>query len=114
MLRKVFDPFVASILFAIGRCDLALKHFRSRHWPICDARVMSTEYENGSIGWHLVTVYFEYHIDGARWGSWQTRPFVAESSAQDYANALVENTRLQARVKPNDPTVAVIVKDPLH
>ncbi len=95
-------------------CDLALKRFRARHWPVRDARVMSTEYENGAVGWHLVTVYYEYFIDGVRWGSWQTRPFVAESSAKGYAQALAENTPLKARVKPADPTVAVLIEDPLH
>ena len=75
---------------------------------------MSTEYENGALGWHLVTVYYEYRIDGTRWGSWQTRPFVAESSAKDYEKALVENAPLTVRVKPDDPTVAVVIKDPLH
>ncbi len=75
---------------------------------------MSAEYENGSIGWHLVTVYYEYRIDGVRWGSWQTRPFVAESSAKRYAKALPENTPLKIRVKLSDPNVAVLIQAPVR
>lgn len=114
MFRRVFDRIIASILWMIGTCDLAVKRFRGRHWPVRDARVMSTEYENGAVGWHLVTVYYEYRIDGARWGAWQTRPFVAESSAKDYLKLLPENAPLKARVKPSDPTVAVLIKAPAH
>lgn len=112
MVKKLLDRVIASALFVIGSCNLALKRFRARHWPVHDARVMSTEYENGAIGWHVVTVYYEYRIDGARWGSWQSLPFVAESSARDYASALVENAPLKARVKPSDPAAAVLVQTP--
>lgn len=77
-----------------------------------DARVMSTEYEKGGIGWHLVTVYYEYRIDGKPWGTWQTRPFVVESSARKYIEALPENAALKARVKPSDPAVAVLIQEP--
>lgn len=113
MLRRLFDRAIASALFTIGSCDLAIKRFRARHWPVHDARVMSTEYENGAIGWHVVTVYYEYRVDGARWGSWQSLPFVAESPAKDYQKSLPENAPLKARVKPSDPAVAVLVKDPV-
>lgn len=113
-MRRIFDWIVGLFVFTIGTCDLALRRFRGRHWPVKDARVMSTEYENGTIGWHLVTVYYEYRINGARWGTWQTRPFVAESSAKKYAKALLADTPLKARVKPSDPTVAVLIKDTLH
>lgn len=112
MFRAVFDRLVASILWLVGTCDLAVKRSRARRWPVRDARVMSTEYENGSVGWHLVTVYYEYCIDGARWGTWQTRPFVDESSAKDYVKALPKNAPLKARVKPNDPNVAVLIEEP--
>jgi hypothetical protein len=103
---------IASILWIIGTCSLAIKRFRVRHWSVRDARVMTTEYENGATGWHIVTVYYEYRIDGARWDSWQTRPFIAESSAKDHVKALPENAPLKARVKPSDPAVAVLIKDP--
>ena len=114
MFRRLLDRIVASTLWVIGTCDLAVKRFRGRHWPVRDARVMSTEYENGSVGWHLVTVYYEYRINGERWGTWQTRPFVAESSAKNYQKALPENAQLKVRVKPSDPNIAVLIKAPLR
>ena len=113
MFRRVLDRIVASVVFLVGTCGLAIKRFRARQWPVRDARVMSTEYENGAIGWHVVTVYYEYRIDGKPWGTWQTRPFVAESAAKAYANALQANTPLKARVKPSDPAVAVLIQDPV-
>ncbi len=112
MLRGLFDLAIAAIVWIVGACDLAVKRFRGRHWPIRDARVMSTEYENGVIGWHMVTVYYEYRIDGASWGTWHTQPFIAESSAKSYLKALPQNAPLKARVKPADPTVAVLIEAP--
>lgn len=114
MFRNLLDRMVAWIWWTIGACNLAIKRFRGRHWPVRDAHVMSTEYENGAIGWHVVTVYYEYRIDGERWGSWHTRPFVAESSAKRYLSALPENAALKARVKPTDPMVAVLFEDPIR
>lgn len=57
----------------------------------------------------LATVYYEYPVNGEKYGTWYSRPFILLRSAKNYAALVAKGTSFEVRVKPGGPSVAIPV-----
>jgi hypothetical protein len=95
------------IEFLIRTAIRMVRNIRSRSWPEYEGSILSTEKKQSFTWCPLVTVYYEYVLDGARHGSWQTRAFLLSAAAEEYASTFVKGAAATIRVKPNDVSVSV-------
>jgi len=85
----------------------AMNLVRSRKWPIVKATVLSADCPHSLYGREVATVYYEYAINGEKYGDCFGKPFISEKSGKDYAALFVKGAQFKVRVKPNDPTKSV-------
>jgi len=72
---------------------------RSRKWPIVKATVLSADCPHASYGCEVATVYYEYAINGEKYGDCFGKPFIFEKSGEDYAALFVKGAQFKVRVK---------------
>lgn len=90
----------------------AMNLVRSRKWPIAKATVLSADCEHRASGCTVATVYYEYVVNGDRYGDAFGKPFISQESARHYVAHFVKGMDLKVRVKPRDPTTSVPLWEP--
>lgn len=80
---------------------------RSRRWPIVKATVLSADCPPLQNGCTVATVYYEYLVNGEKYGDAFGKPFIFDESGKDYAAHFVKGRDFKVRVKPDDPTKSV-------
>lgn len=98
------DIFIEFIVRAFFR---AIHLVRSRNWPVVTATVLSADCPKIGFGCTVVIVYYEYLINGQKFGDTFEKPFISSKSAEDYAGQLAKGTPFKVRVKPDDATKSV-------
>ena len=97
----IFVEYIFRIVFH------AANLLRSRRWTVVNATVLSADCPRISSGCTVTTVYYEYLINGEKYGNWFGRPFISEKSGRDYAALFVKGAQFKVRVKPDDLTKSV-------
>ena len=97
----IFAEYILRIFFR------ATTLVRSRRWPVVSATVLSADCPNSAFGCTVATVYYEYTIDGERYGNWFEKPFISQESGTIYAAQFVKGADFQVRVKPDNATKSV-------
>lgn len=85
---------------------------RSRRWPIVKATVLSADCPRAGYGCTVATVYYEYVVNGEKYGNAFGKPFISHDSGQDYAARFVKGMDFKVRVKPNDAAKSVSLWGP--
>jgi hypothetical protein len=98
------DIFVEYIVRVAFR---AANLIRSRKWPIVKGTVLSAECPSALYGCTVATVYYEYLVDGEKYGGWYEKPFISHESGAEYANHFVKDMDFTIRVKPTNSTTTV-------
>lgn len=80
---------------------------RSRRWPIIEATVLSADCPHAAYGCEVATVYFQYVVNGEKYGDAFGKPFISHKSGEDYAAQFVKGRDCKVRLSPNDPTKSV-------
>jgi Protein of unknown function (DUF3592) len=80
---------------------------RSRRWPVVKAIVLSADCPRASFGCTVATVYYEYVINGEKYGDAFGKPFISHDSGQGYAARFAKGMDFKVRVKPNDPAKSI-------
>ena len=80
---------------------------RSRTWPIATATVLSADCPDAAYGCQVATVYYEYVVNGEKYGDWFGKPFISKNSGEEYAAPIVKAAQFKVRVKPDDPTKSI-------
>jgi hypothetical protein len=55
----------------------------------------------------VAIVYYEYLVDGEKYGRWYEKPFISHELGAEYANHFVKGMDFTIRVKPTNPTTTV-------
>lgn len=98
------DVFI-EYLFRI--CVRGVRLLCSRGWPVATATVLSAFCEPASYGCTVATVYYDYDVDGKRYGAAFDQPFISHDSGVEYAANFCKGTKLKVRVSPGDPSKSV-------
>ena len=85
----------------------AVNLLRSRRWPIVKATVLSAECPLATHGCTVVIVYYEYVINGEKYGDWFGKPFVSHESGEYYAAQFVKGSGFTVRIKPGDVKTSI-------
>jgi hypothetical protein len=92
-------------LFRVILCGANL--LRSYCWLKTRARVLNANCPHFSIGCPVAKVDYEYIYGKDKYSGCYSKPFLVEGSAIAYAELMVEVGDIEARVKPDDPSVSV-------
>jgi hypothetical protein len=85
----------------------AVNLLRSRRWPVAKGTVLSADCPRALYGCTVVTVYYEYVVDGKKYGAAYEKPFIWHDSGAEYASQFAVGLELKVRMKPGDPSVSV-------
>jgi len=85
----------------------AMQLLRSRKWPVVRATVLSADCPQAGFGCTVVTVYYEYVVNGEKHGDTFDKPFVSPDSGEEYAEQIAKGMGFNVRVKPDDATASV-------
>jgi hypothetical protein len=85
----------------------AMNLVRSRRWPIVRATVLSADCRHLAYGCTVATVYYEYVVDGEKYGDTFGKPFISHESGEDYVAQFVKGMDFKVRVKPTDAATSV-------
>ena len=102
----IFVEYIFRIVF--HATDL----LRSRKWPIAKATVLSADCPSAAYGCDVATVYYEYLVNGGKYGDTFGKPFILRKSGKDYATQFVKGADFNIRVKPDDPSKSVALWGP--
>ena len=80
---------------------------RSRKWSIAKATVLSADCPLATYGCEVATVYYEYAVNGGKYGDSFGKPFISKKSGEDYAALFVKGAQFTVRVKPDDATKSI-------
>ena len=97
----IFVEYLLRILFH------AANLVRSRRWPTVTATVLSSDCPFTITGCTVATVYYEYVVNGEKYGDTFGKPFISQESGKDYAAQFAKEMPFKVRVKPDDPTKSV-------
>ena len=84
---------------------------RSRRWPIVKATELTADCPNASYGCTVATVYYEYVVNGEKYGDAFGKRFILHESGENYAAQFVKGTEFKIRVKLHMPTKPVPLWD---
>jgi hypothetical protein len=102
--------FLVNVLILyLTRTIGAVKLFRSRNWPVYEAKVLSATTE-GKSGY----VYYQYFVNGQSYDDLDIKLFLRPGPAKVYACRFQPGGQLTVRVKPGDPSVSVLEKPRLR
>ncbi len=83
---------------------------RSRNWPVVPAAALSAECPDPWFECSVATIYYEYVVNGEKYGAAYGKPFISRDSGRDYAGHFAKGTNLKVRVKPGNPMVSVPIE----
>jgi len=109
----LFELLISLVFFLVRTAVHGAQLFRGREWRVMDGTVLSATFED-TFGCPIVTIIYEYPINGERYGAWSGLPFILKGSAKKYASKMTKGAAVKVRVKPSDPTVAVLIKNLLR
>lgn len=104
------DIFVEYLFRAAVR---AIRVLRSRAWPFVQATVLSAECPRAGYGCTVATVYYEYIVEGQKYGAAFKKPFIVRGSGERFAGEFVKGAdlptagRFMVRVSPGNLSVTV-------
>jgi hypothetical protein len=85
--------------------------WRSRRWPIVKATVLSADCPYKGYGCIVSEVYYEYNINGEKYGDAFGKPFIVHESGKSYTAQFVKGMEFKVRINPDDPTKSVPLWD---
>lgn len=94
----IFIEYIFRVFFHV------INLLRSRGWQTVTAIALSAECPPAGYGCTVATVYYEYVVDGEKYGDWFGKPFIFSPSGKDYAAKFAKGTEFKVRVKPGDAT----------
>jgi hypothetical protein len=100
------DIFVEYIFRVFFR---AVNLVRSRRWPIVKATVLNADCQPAAHGCTVATVYYEYVVNGEKFGDTFGKPFISSGSGKGYVTQFVKGMDFKVRVKPTDAARSVPV-----
>jgi hypothetical protein len=80
---------------------------RSRSWPVAMGTVLSSDCPHAFYGGTVATVYYEYIVDGEKYGAACEKPFIWHDSGTEYADQFVKGVDFKLRLKPGDSSASV-------
>src|SRR6266852_7653360 len=86
---------------------------RSRSWPVVMGTVLSADCPRAVVGCTVATVYYEYVVEGEKYGTAYEKPFIWHDSGKEYADQFVKGVDFKLRLKPVQPSISVPVGKPL-
>jgi hypothetical protein len=98
------DIFVEYFFRVLGR---GISLVRSHRWRVIKGTVLSASCEHGGLGCTVAEVDYEYVVDGAKYGSTYSKPFLSQGSGEYYAQSFVKGQEFKVRVKPGEPSVSI-------
>jgi hypothetical protein len=101
LFLDIFIEYVFRILLR------GIRLFRSRHWPVVNASVLSAGCPQSGLGCTVANVDYEYDANGVKYAESFEKPFIASTSGMAYAQQFVKGADFLVRVKPGDPSVSV-------
>jgi hypothetical protein len=84
-----------------------IKLLRSRSWPVTMGTVLSADCPRALYGCTVATVYYEYIVNGEKYGAAFEKPFILYDTGKGYASLLVKGMDFKVRLKPADPSESV-------
>ena len=78
---------------------------RSRKWNKATATVLGVHPDLSN--YSSVDVEYEYAVNGQKYAGSFTKPFIADSSANAYADHFAHGMEFKIRIKPSNPSVSV-------
>ena len=97
----VYIEYLFRVLFR------AIRLLRSRDWPSVRATVLSAECPRADFGCTVATVYYEYMMDGRKYGAGFEKAFIVQESGERFAGAIVKGTDFAVRVDPRNSSVTI-------
>jgi hypothetical protein len=98
------EAYVEYIIRVVVR---AANLIRSRRWPIVKATVLSADCLEPGWGCTVATLYYEYVVNGDKYGDTFEKPFVVHESGAEYAALFAKGIGLNIHVKPGEPAKSV-------
>ena len=80
---------------------------RSRSWPVAMGTVLSSDCPHAFYGCTVATVYYEYIVEGEKYGAACEKPFIWHDSGTEYADRFVKGVDFKLRLKPGDSSASV-------
>lgn len=85
----------------------AIRLVRSRDWPVIQATILSAECPRAGYGCTVATVYYEYIVEGQKYGADFEEPFIVGESGERFAGSFVKAADFAVRINPWDASVTV-------
>jgi hypothetical protein len=98
------DVYIEYLFRVIVR---AIRVVRSRDWPVSRATVLSAECPRADYGCTVAAVYYEYMVDGRKYGGGFEKPFIVQESGERFAGAFIKGAEFAVRVDPRNSSVTV-------
>ena len=98
----IYIEFIFRSIFRFFRARV------SKSWPIVAAEATSTSYLPGGFGCAVAEITYQYRLRGELYTGMNTKPFVLDSSAEQYLKEHPTGSRLLLRVNPLTPDVSVV------
>jgi hypothetical protein len=86
---------------------------RSRRWPIFKATVVSGDCPEPGWGCTVATLYYEYVVNGDKYGDTFEKPFIEHESGAEYVALFAEGEGIgiKVRVKSSQPAKSIPTSD---
>jgi hypothetical protein len=98
------DTYVEYIIRVVIR---AANLIRSRRWPIVKATVVNADCPEPEHGCTVATLYYEYVVDGDKYGDTFEKAFIEHESGAEYAALFAKGIRIKVHVKPSQPDKSI-------
>ena len=83
----------------------------TKDWPVRNAKVLNAECAAGGFGCTVVTVYYEYSVEGAKYGGICEKPCLTSTSGGIYVEDLLKvkgkDQEFRVRIKRGDPSASI-------
>jgi hypothetical protein len=102
--------FFALIIYLFRQTLHGLNRLRTFRWPEQSAKVLFAAHSGGSLVCPIVTIDYEYSIEGGKYADSYTKPFLILDSAKNYASDVSVRRNVDVRINPKDPSESVYLR----
>jgi hypothetical protein len=101
----VIDIYVEFIFRAVV---LLFRTHRAKSWPVVQAEVTATHHRPGGYGCDVVDVTYQYRVEEELHTGMHEKPFLWDSTAQEYMEQHSPGRALLVRVRPGASEVSIV------
>jgi hypothetical protein len=102
-----FPDFGVQVRVHHSRTHRRANLIRSRRWPIVKATAVSADCPEPEYGCIVATLYYEYVLNGDKYGDTFEKPFIEHESGADYAELFAKGLGINIHVKASQPAKSV-------